>query len=79
MQSGGDYDRATQRSNGHHIAAQSRIKSNMYHVASSDLNGERAENSGKDLGVAATGITYQDEVVCDDGGGIQIWAEVDVS
>ena len=51
----------------------------MYHVASSDLNGERAENSGKDLGVAATGITYQDEVVCDDGGGIQIWAEVDVS
>ena len=45
-----------------------------------DLNGEaQAERSGTDLGELATGITYHDGVVWDDGASVQIWAKVDVS
>ena len=33
---------------------------------------------GTDIGGAATGITYQDWVVWDDGDIVQIWADLDI-
>ena len=42
------------------------------------MNGERAEKRGTYIGGEATGITYQDGVVWDDGYRVQRWDEVDV-
>ena len=63
----------THSSNRHHRAAKISMERNRHHVAASYLNGAaQAERSGTYLGGAATGVTYQDGVVWDDGGSVQI-------
>ena len=53
----------------------------LVHVSWSSIRSEwiTGEKKGTDIGGAVTGITDQDGVVCDDDGGIQRWAEVDLS
>ena len=68
-----------QISKGHHGSAQSRVERDRYNGAASDLNRARSERSSTDLGRAATGITDQDGVVCNDVDSVHRLSKVDVS